>query len=269
MVLPSRTCSQAALTNTLSRAKRKYRDLILYAAPFDPDQTKTHWRGLANWLMQKLRAPTRAHVNSFFEPVMFKVVCLCLALLIPETCSALEIRPIATCSGIILRLRGDILEGDYSRIKSHFRKAGMIIGLDLSSGGGIFEEGLRIANLAHDKKLTVYVADECDSVCALVFFAAAKRFFGARPKIGVHSVSNSRDIEDAGSMLLTVKLARLSAKFGVPHSAIGKMVTTRPKTITYLDQTDLAALDASAGNPFDKKSENAGEAAGKSESCSD
>ena len=50
-------------------------------------------------------------------------------------------------------------------------------------------------------------------------------------------MSNSRDIEDAGSMLLTVKLARLSATFGVPHSAIGKMVTTRPKTITYPDQT--------------------------------
>ena len=81
---------------------------------------------------------------------MFKLVCLFLALLIPGTCCALEIRRIATYSGIVLRRRGDIQEGDYSRIKSYFRKAGMV-GLDMSSDGGILEEGLRIANLAHDK----------------------------------------------------------------------------------------------------------------------
>jgi hypothetical protein len=42
-----------------------------------------------------------------------------------------------------------------------------------------------------------------------------------------------------------------SAKLGVPNAAIGKMVTTRPNTISYLDQADLSTLDASAGNPFE------------------
>jgi len=87
-------------------------------------------------------------------------------------------------------------------------------------------------------------------------------------KIGVHSVSNDRDIEDAGSKLLTIKLARLWAEQGVPSSAIGKMVTTRPKAITYLAQADLSALDATAGNPFDHKavkSSDAGQA--EEQSC--
>jgi hypothetical protein len=30
----------------------------------------------------------------------------------------------------------------------------------------------------------------------------------------------------------------------------GKIVTTRPSDITYLDTSDLSALDASVGNPF-------------------
>jgi hypothetical protein len=178
------------------------------------------------------------------------IICLLLSVVLPVTCPALEIQRVQTCSGIVLRLRGDIKEGDFSRLKSHFGGRQAIVGFDLSSNGGILEEGLRIANFTRRKKLTVYIADECNSVCADVFFAAARRYFGVDSKIGVHAVSNDRDIEDVGSKLLTIKLARLWADQGIPNSAIGKMVTTRPETITYLDPNDLSGLDASAGNPF-------------------
>jgi hypothetical protein len=181
---------------------------------------------------------------------MFRVLCLLLAMLLPGTSAALEIRRVATCSGIVLRMRGDIHEGDYARFKSHIKRNELIVGLDLSSDGGDLEEGLQIADLVHRKKLAVYVAGQCNSVCAMIFFSAGKRHFGPQSRIGVHSVSDDRDIEDSGSMLLTVKLARLSAKLGVPNAAIGKMVITRPGTISYLDQADLSALGASAENPF-------------------
>ena len=181
---------------------------------------------------------------------MFRIFCLLLATLLARTCWAAEIQRVTACSGVVLRLRGDIKDGDYSRFKAHFGRKEAIVGLDLSSDGGDLEEGLRIANLVRRKKLTVYVGGECDSACAFVFFSAEKRYFGRQSKIGVHSVSSRRDIEDRGSMLLTVKLARISAKLGVPESAIGKMVITRPTMIAYLDSADLSALHASAGNPF-------------------
>jgi hypothetical protein len=189
-----------------------------------------------------------------------RILCLLLSVALPVTCSALEIRRVQTCSGMVLQLRGDIKEGDFAQLKAHFRRKQAIVGFDLSSDGGVLEEGLRIADLARRKKLTVYVTDECDSVCADIFFAAAKRYFGPDTKIGVHAVSNERDVEDAGSKLLTIKLARLWAQQGVPSSAIGKMVTTRPETITYLDRVDLSGLDASAGNPFGYKAEKSREA---------
>jgi hypothetical protein len=185
---------------------------------------------------------------------------LLLSVVLPVTCFALEIRRVQTCSGVVLRLRGDIKEGDFSQLKSHFRRKEAIVGFDLSSDGGILEEGLRIADLTRRKKLTVYVAGECSSACSDVFFAAAKRYFEADSKIGVHAVSNHRDIEDKGSKLLTIKLARLWAEQGVSNSVIGKMVTTPPETITYLDRADLSGLDASAGNPFAYKDEKSGEA---------
>jgi hypothetical protein len=181
-----------------------------------------------------------------------------VSLVLPLTCSALEIQRVQTCAGIVLRLRGDVMEGDFSRLKSYFRGQKSIVGVDLSSEGGVLEEGLRIAEFIRRKKLTVYVADKCNSVCVDMFVAGAKRYVEPDSKVGVHAVSNQRDIEDAGSKLLTIKLARLWAKKGVPDSAIGKMVTTRPDAITYLDRADLSGLEASIGNPF--APEKAGEA---------
>lgn len=188
------------------------------------------------------------------------ILCLLLSVAQPVPCFALKIRRVQTCLGIVLRLRGDINEGDFSRLKAQFKGKEAIVGFDLSSDGGVLEEGLRIADFTRRKKLTVYVVGECSSVCADVFFAAAKRYFGADSKIGVHAVSNYRDIEDAGSKLLTIKLARLWAEQGVPNSTIGKMVTTRPETITYLDRADLSGVDASEGNPFACKVKRASEA---------
>jgi hypothetical protein len=189
-----------------------------------------------------------------------RIFFLLLSIILPVTCSALEIQRVQTCSGIVLRLRGDIRMGDFSQLKSQFKGKEAIVGFDLSSEGGILEEGLRIANFTRRKKLVIYVTGECNSVCADIFFAGAKRYLGAESKVGVHSVSNDRDIEDTGSKLLTIKLARLWAEQGIPNSAIGKMVTTRPETITYLDRADLSALDASGGDPFAYKGNKSSEA---------
>ena len=189
-----------------------------------------------------------------------RLLSILLGAVLPVTSSAMEMRRVRTCTGVVLRLRGDVREGDFSQLKSHFRGKEEIVGLDLSSDGGIFEEGLRIASLTRRKKLTVYVAGECYSVCVDIFFAATKRYFGADSKIGVHAISNDRDVEDAASKLLTIRLARLWAKQGIPNAAIGKMVTTRPEMITYLDRADLSALDASEGNPFADNAEKSSEA---------
>jgi hypothetical protein len=66
-------------------------------------------------------------------------------------------------------LRGDIKEGDFAQLKSQFRGKEAIVGFDLSSDGGVLEEGLRIADFTRRKELTVYVSSQCYSVCADVF----------------------------------------------------------------------------------------------------
>jgi hypothetical protein len=200
---------------------------------------------LIAWSM-RLQQPKESH-----QMVWRSILCLLFGVTSSVTCSALEIQPIRTYSGVVLRMRGDIKEGDYLRLKAQFKREKTIVGLDLSSDGGDLDEGRRIAELVRRKKLKVYVADECDSACADIFLIAASRYFKPGSKIGVHAISNDKDVEDVGSKLLTLKLARFWAKTGVPSSVIGKMVTTRPQAIAYLTDTDLSDLHALAGDPFE------------------
>ena len=111
---------------------------------------------------------------------------------------AVQVRRVVTGSGVVLRLRGDVTDGDYRRLKDVLQN-GSVVGLEIRSGGGSLEAGLDIARVVRDMKLVVYASKECDSVCAFIFFAARERFMGRDCRIGVHSVSNERGKEDADS----------------------------------------------------------------------
>jgi hypothetical protein len=163
--------------------------------------------------------------------------------------TALQINRVQTDAGTVLRLRGDVKNGDYVRLKSALQNDS-VIGLEITSGGGSLEDGLDIARVVRDRGLVVYALKECDSVCALIFLAAKERYIGRGSKIGVHSVSNVREKEDADSARVTIQMSRLLARLGVPHSVIGKIVATPPAKITFLDHRDLTDLNVHRANPF-------------------
>ncbi|KWV60455.1 hypothetical protein AS156_29175 [Bradyrhizobium macuxiense] len=165
-------------------------------------------------------------------------------------CLGMDISRVAGCAGDVLRLSGDIADGDYVRFRAHFGAERRIVGIDLDSGGGSLYEGLRIAMLTHQRQVPTYVSNECDSACAFIFLASRKRYVAPDAKVGVHSVGNTHGGEDNGTIRDTIRLARLSAKLGIPLSTIGKMVATPPRKISYLNKEELAALKVIARNPF-------------------
>src|SRR3954466_9755344 len=176
---------------------------------------------------------------------------LLLLVALAQPAGAFQVKRAETASGIILRLRGDVRAGDYGRLKAVLQDPA-VVGLEIRSGGGSLEDGFDIARIVQDRRLVVYASKECESVCALIFFAAKERHISRGGKIGVHSVSNDRGKEDADSARVTLKMSRLLVGFGVPHSIIGKIVATPPARITYLDNRDLAALNVHRTNPFRK-----------------
>jgi hypothetical protein len=184
------------------------------------------------------------------KPAMvFKLIALLVPIVFLEPASAFRIKRLETNSGTVLRLLGDVREGDYGRLKSVLQNES-VVGLEIRSDGGSLEEGVDIAGVVRDKSLIVYASGECDSACALIFFAAKERYMDRGSKIGVHSVSNDRGKEDADSTRVTVRMSRLLVGFGVPHSVIGKMVATPPARITFLDNRDLVGLNVHRANPF-------------------
>jgi hypothetical protein len=166
-------------------------------------------------------------------------------------CAGIEITRLTGCAGgDVLKLRGDIVAGDYARFRSYFGDQRRIAGLDLDSPGGSLYEGFHIATLTRQKQLSTFVSNECDSACAFIFLVGSKRYASKEAKVGVHAVGNDYGGEDSGTIRDTVRLARLSAKFGIPSSTIGKMVTTPPGKMTFLDQADLSALKVILRDPF-------------------
>ncbi|MCA1453173.1 hypothetical protein I6F35_08055 [Bradyrhizobium sp. BRP22] len=165
----------------------------------------------------------------------------------------MEISRASGCTGDVLRLRGDIVEGDYVRFRSYFSAQRKITGIDLSSKGGNLYEGFRIAIFTRQKGLTTYVSGECDSACAFIFLASRKRYISERATIGVHSVANSHGGEDSKTIRDTIYLARLSAKLGIPLSTIGRMVATPAGKISFLSEGDLSALKVVVRDPFEDR----------------
>ncbi len=177
--------------------------------------------------------------------------------LITAPSAGMEISRIANCNGgDVLKLRGDIKAGDYVKFRSQFGGERRIVGLDLDSPGGSLQEGVRIAMLARQKRLSTYVAKGCDSACAFIFLLGRKRYASGEAKIGVHAVGNNYGSEDNGTIRDTIYFARLSAKLGIPASTVGKMVTTPPGKISFLDRSDLSALKVIVRNPFARNSGN-------------
>jgi hypothetical protein len=165
-------------------------------------------------------------------------------------CAGMELSRVTSCAGgDVLKLRGDIEAGDYVKFRSYFGDQRRIAGLDLDSPGGSLYEGFRIATLTRQKRLSTFVSKEY-SASAFIFLVGRKRYAAKEAKIGVHAVGNDYGGEDSGSIRDTIRFARLSAKFGIPSSTIGKMVTTPPGKITFLDQTDLSALKVIVRDPF-------------------
>jgi hypothetical protein len=179
------------------------------------------------------------------------ILIIALTVAISEPSAGMEISRVAGCAGgDVLRLRGDFKAGDYVKFRSYFADQRRVVGLDLDSPGGSLPEGFRIAILTRQKRLSTYVAKECDSACAFVFLMGRKRYVSKEAKIGVHAVGNDDGSEDSGAIRDTIQFARLFATLGIPSSTIGKMVATPPRRITYLDQSDLASLKVITRDPF-------------------
>jgi hypothetical protein len=146
-------------------------------------------------------------------------------------------------------LTGDIEPGDSDRLLAFVnglpQTTPEIVYISLSSPGGNFLEGIKLADLIHHNGMWTYVGqgNVCASACFYVFAAGSHRALSATAKIGVHRSSEANGTEDANTKAASVAGADILAKYGIPTSAIGKLIVTPAVGGSWLTAADLANAD--------------------------
>ena len=143
-------------------------------------------------------------------------------------------------------------EDDISKNDSfEFRKAIRNHDIDtivLSSPGGALFEGLTIAGMIFDKKLTTYVpkTGRCASACAFMFFAGNNR--QATGRLGVHQFYSNSDDESAkianveyGSQFTVSEIIGYLNEFETPPFVFEKMFAQ--KQMYFFSDGELAKLN--------------------------
>jgi hypothetical protein len=176
---------------------------------------------------------------------------LSFLLLLTSVAHAMTFREQWTADNKLLTIHfeGKIVDGDYDRLLAYLarndrdRLSAAKSVVSLNSPGGAVLEAMKIARVMRDAKQAVAVEsrNECISACFMLFAAGTARAVGPGAYIAVHSVSVD-EVETQFSTSLTVDMARDLLRFGVPVEIIGRLVTTGPKSVYRLTDTDLRSM---------------------------
>jgi hypothetical protein len=159
--------------------------------------------------------------------------------------------------GVIIEISGQITAGDADAFIREVKQANavgkLVENVQLNSTGGRLLEGAKLAGAIREGKISTTVGQGavCASACFLAFAAGNPKFAGDRALIGVHKASDQGGRETVLSGAATVSMARFAKELGVPSAIIGRMVTTPPKQIVWLNSQDLQSMGVTlAGKPM-------------------
>lgn len=181
------------------------------------------------------------------------LLALAAALALPRAAPAMEISAAADQYGrFVIYANGPIRTGDADRFRHALDGAGASRPLlAVSSGGGLVQEGMRIARMVAASRVPVVVGDVCASACFLVFAASPDRTVQSFSRVGVHRAYSRTRGETAGTLDATMDLARYAASLGVPAPIVGRMVTTpgAGNSMAWLTVDDLRSMDVRFAQP--------------------
>jgi hypothetical protein len=177
-----------------------------------------------------------------------------LALVLAAPAMAMQFETLARDDGSYAILAtGPVVSGDMGRLLAAAKSipGGATISLiTLDSPGGDVGEGLRMAQVIHQARLTSFVlpGSKCASICFFMFVAAPVRLAAPDALIGVHSATQKQG-ETMEAKATTTELARIAADYGVPPEILGLMIQARPRQMEWLTPELLASLDVRIVSP--------------------
>ncbi len=172
----------------------------------------------------------------------------CIAVLLAfRPAHALTVDPGHTEDGTpTLALQGRILPGDAARFRAALARSPSVPLFVLNSPGGAVLDGRDIARLirARGGSTLVPARAVCASACFLLFAAGREKYAEPGAMIGVHSASVAGGGENTSTLGTTTLMAREASAYGVPAAITGRMVTTQPGQMAWLNRAELEAMGA-------------------------
>ena len=159
--------------------------------------------------------------------------------------AAIEAYGAGTEQDVVLLL-GKITDGDavsLKRIVEATAQGGRKPVVSLNSPGGLFLEGIRLAETVNRFGLTTYVEEgaHCASACFLVFVAGKEKFVSYNARIGVHSSKDDKG-DVARAAAATKAMGLLLKSLQVSQPIIQKMITTPHEKIAWLSTPELESI---------------------------
>lgn len=134
----------------------------------------------------------------------------------------------------VLFLSGEIASGDSFALRRAMRDQEIKTVVTVSPGGNLYE-GMQIASIINDNKLSTYLPDGsyCESACAIIFLGGDKRL--VRGELGVHqfysgaedaAVAARKDVTAAVTQYTTAEIIGIMNQFDTPPFVYEKMFST-------------------------------------------
>lgn len=138
----------------------------------------------------------------------------------------------------VIRLNGDIEEGD----ALNFRRALMVAPkaklVTLNSGGGLVSAGLLIADDVHSRELATFIpsGSQCFSACSFVFLAGIER--QADGDLGVHQIRNGAN-DAARAQNSIADILDVLDRFDTPIQVLTVMFKTPPDEMYVFSSAEI------------------------------
>jgi hypothetical protein len=156
-----------------------------------------------------------------------------------------------------IHIWGWINKGDGKKFADLVASDASIKAVLLDSSGGSFEDGMVIAKLVHERKFYTSVRKdwECVSMCAIIWIAGRDRYYGAKTKIGFHSIA-SVPVDKQGSPVQggtrrpfnggNALVGAFFYQLGLSEKAIEALTDAAPTNMFYLNTRRLEELGIKA-----------------------
>jgi len=150
---------------------------------------------------------------------------------------------------IAITVRGEIMAGDNLKLEHAFWRAvgrpGKGVILELVSSGGHTWASEGIALFIHKQGIATLVRGDCVSGCGIIALSAQSLWIASDGRVGLHQAwRDGKDGRPVADIEVTRGAASFLRPYGVPESALQRMLVTGPNEMSFLTEEELTAMGA-------------------------